>query len=154
VVFGHLRTALLTRKWLKELSLVFGSLRALTSPDVRKDSAMVRMQLRSMGWVLAAVLTAGAGAPVRAQDADDQQHGVARISVMDGQVSVKRGDADWVAGVINAPLLAEDRISTGPNSRAEVEFDSANLLRWAAPRKSESRLWRRTGCKSSSLTAP
>ena len=90
---------------------------------------MVRMQLRSMGWVLAAVLTAGTGAPLRAQEADDQQHGVARISVMDGQVSVKRADADWVAGVINAPLLADDHISTGPNSRAEVEFDAANLLR-------------------------
>ena len=90
---------------------------------------MLRMQLRSMGWVLAAALTAGGGAPLRAQDADDQQHGVARISVMDGQVSVHRGDADWVAGVINAPLLADDHISTGPNSRAEVEFDSANLLR-------------------------
>ena len=90
---------------------------------------MVRIRLRSMGWVLAAVLTAGAGAPLRAQEADDQQHGVARISVMDGQVSVRRGDADWVAGVINAPLLADDHISTGPNSRAEVEFDSANLLR-------------------------
>ena len=60
---------------------------------------------------------------------DRGQHGVARISVMDGQVSVRRGDADWVSGVINAPLLAEDRISTGPNSRAEVEFDAANLLR-------------------------
>ena len=91
---------------------------------------MVRVQLRSMGWVLAAALTVGAGAPLRAQDAEDQQHGVARISVMDGQVSVRRGDAgEWVAGVINAPLLADDHISTGPNSRAEVEFDSANLLR-------------------------
>jgi len=90
---------------------------------------MVRIRLRSMGWVLAAVLTAGAGAPLRAQEADDQQHGVARISVMDGQVSVRRGDAGWVAGIINAPLLADDHISTGPNSRAEVEFDSANLLR-------------------------
>jgi hypothetical protein len=90
---------------------------------------MIRMQLRSMGWVVAAVLAAGAGAPLWAQDTDDQQHGVARISLMDGQVSVKRGDADWVAGVINAPLLADDHISTGPNSRAEVEFDAANLLR-------------------------
>ena len=86
-------------------------------------------RFRSMGWLVAAVLTAGAAAPVRAQDPGDEQHGVARISVMDGQVSVKRGDADWVAGIINAPLLAEDRISTGPNSRAEVEFDAANLLR-------------------------
>lgn len=91
---------------------------------------MDRTQLRSMGWILAAALTAGAGAPLWAQDADDQQHGVARISVMDGQVSVRRGDSgDWVAGIINAPLLADDHISTGPNSRAEIEFDSANLLR-------------------------
>jgi len=82
-----------------------------------------------MGWLVAAVLTAGTGAPARAQDSGDEQHAVARISVMDGQVSVKRGDADWVAGIINAPLIAEDRISTGPNSRAEVQFDSANLLR-------------------------
>jgi hypothetical protein len=106
---------------------------------------MFRNQLRSIGWVLAAVLTITAGAPLWAQYApgasggpaaspsapsgDDLQHGVARISVMDGQVSVRRGDADWVAGVINAPLLADDRISTGANSRAEVEFDAANLLR-------------------------
>jgi len=91
---------------------------------------MDRKQLRSMGWVLAAALTAGTGAPLRAQDADDQQHSVARISVMDGQVSVRRGDTgEWVAGIINAPLLADDHISTGPNSRAEVEFDSANMIR-------------------------
>ncbi len=58
------------------------------------------------------------------------QHGVARISLMDGQVSVRRGDAgEWVAGVINAPLLADDSISTAPNSRAEVQFDAANILR-------------------------
>ena len=90
---------------------------------------MVRIQLRSMGWVLAAALTAGVAAPLQAQDAGDQQHGVARISVMDGQVSVRRGDAGWVAGIINAPLLADDHISTGPNSRAEIEFNSANLVR-------------------------
>jgi len=49
---------------------------------------------------------------------------------MSGDVSVRRGDSgDWVAGVINAPLLTADQISTGPNSRAEVQFDSANMLR-------------------------
>ena len=53
--------------------------------------------------------------------ADDQQRGVARISLINGEVSVKRGDAaEWVAGVVNAPLLSDDRISTAPNSRAEV----------------------------------
>ena len=58
------------------------------------------------------------------------QRGVARISLMNGEVSVRRGDSgEWVAGVINAPLLSDDRIATGPNSRAEVEFDAANILR-------------------------
>lgn len=78
----------------------------------------------------AVLLAAGWALPARAQDADDLQRGVARISLMDGDVSVRRGDSgDWVAGIINAPLMSDDYISTGPNSRAEVEFDGANLLR-------------------------
>src|SRR5579863_10486040 len=78
----------------------------------------------SMGMLL---LAAGLA---RAQDPDDMQRGGARISLMNGDVAVRRGDSgEWVAGVINAPLLSDDRISTGPNSRAEVEFDSANILR-------------------------
>jgi hypothetical protein len=76
------------------------------------------------------LLAAGLSTPVRAQDPDDMQRGVARISLMNGEVSVRRGDSgEWVAGVINAPLLSDDRISTGPNSRAEVQFDAANILR-------------------------
>src|ERR1700722_20831906 len=80
-------------------------------------------------------MVAGVPSPVRAQDQppanqEDMQRGVARISVMDGQVSVRRGDAgEWVAGVINAPLMADDSIATAPNSRAEVQFDSADILR-------------------------
>ena len=76
------------------------------------------------------LLAAGALVPARAQDPDDMKRAVARISLMDGEVSVRRGDTgDWVAGVINAPLLTDDHIATGPNSRAEVEFDAANILR-------------------------
>src|ERR1039457_1696807 len=76
------------------------------------------------------LLAAGLSTPVRAQDPDDMQRGVARISLMNGEVSVRRGDSgEWVAGVINAPLLTDDRISTGPNSRAEIQFDSSNILR-------------------------
>ena len=52
---------------------------------------------------------------------------------MEGEVSVRRGDTgEWVAGVINAPLLTDDRISTGATSRAEVQFDSSNVLRIGA----------------------
>jgi hypothetical protein len=78
---------------------------------------------------LAALVAAG----LYAQDADDQLRGVARISLMNGEVSVRRGDAaEWVAGVINAPLMTDDRISTAPNSRAEVQFDSSNIIRMGA----------------------
>jgi FecR protein len=46
---------------------------------------------------------------------------------------VRRGDSgEWVAAVINAPLLTDDRVATGPNSRAEVQFDASNLLRLGA----------------------
>src|ERR1022692_3492897 len=78
----------------------------------------------------ALLLAVGAAIPARAQDPEDLKQGVARISLMNGEVSVRRGDSgEWVAGVINAPLLTEDRVSTGPNSRAEIQFDGANILR-------------------------
>jgi len=68
-----------------------------------------------------------------AQDADDLKRGVARISIMNGDVNVQRGDSgDWVAGVVNAPLITGDRVGTGPASRAEIEFDAANALRIGA----------------------
>src|SRR5664280_3319837 len=81
-----------------------------------------------------AMLTiAGSYTPARAQDPDDLKRGVARISLMNGDVSVRRGDSgEWVAGVINAPLLTDDRVATGPNSRSEVQFDASNLLRLGA----------------------
>src|SRR3954447_23196327 len=82
---------------------------------------------------LAGVVLAGVASPARAQEPDDQQRGVARISLMNGEVSVRRGEAaEWVAGVVNAPLMTDDRIATAPNSRAEVQFDAANLIRIGA----------------------
>ena len=83
-------------------------------------------------WVVtgAVVWMAGLAMPARAQDPDDLKRGVARISLINGDVSVRRGDSgEWVAGVVNAPLLTDDRIATGANSREEVEFDSSNVLR-------------------------
>jgi FecR protein len=58
------------------------------------------------------------------------EHGVARISFMNGNVSIRRGDsADLVAAILNVPLTAGDRVVTGEGGRAEVQFDSANLIR-------------------------
>src|SRR5476651_1015982 len=55
------------------------------------------------------LLTAGFFTTARAQDPDDLKRGVARISLMNGDVSVRRGD-----------------------SRGEVQFDAANMLRFGA----------------------
>jgi hypothetical protein len=75
----------------------------------------------------------GSFTPVNAQDDDDAKRGVARISLINGEVSVRRGDSgDWVAAAVNAPVMAQDRLTTGPTSRTEVQFDWANMLRIGA----------------------
>ncbi|MGC8794404.1 MAG: DUF6600 domain-containing protein, partial [Bryobacteraceae bacterium] len=67
------------------------------------------------------------------QDDDGPGRGVARLSVIAGEVSVRRGDSgDWVAGAVNAPLVVQDAVMTGASSRAEVQFDWANMLRLGA----------------------
>jgi len=58
--------------------------------------------------------------------------GVARISVLQGDATVTRGDSQQaVAGVINAPLETSDYFSTGPSTYAEVQFDGMSMLRVA-----------------------
>ena len=60
----------------------------------------------------------------------DPAHGVARISLLNGDVSVRRGDSgDVVAAALNAPLVSQDRLLTSSSSRAEVQLDSINILR-------------------------
>lgn len=64
--------------------------------------------------------------------AGDEQHGVARISIVQGDVNLKRGDnGELVAAVMNAPLMAQDHLQTSQGSRAEVELDYGNLIRLA-----------------------
>jgi hypothetical protein len=62
----------------------------------------------------------------------DQQHGVARLSIVQGDVNVKRGDTgQLVVAIINAPLMTQDHVQTSPGSRAEVQLDYANVVRLA-----------------------
>ena len=80
------------------------------------------------------------GVPLYAQTVDDDDapedvpgRGVARISLINGEVSVKRGDTgDMTAAALNAPLMVQDQVFTGPNSRAELQFDHSNMIRVAA----------------------
>ena len=70
-------------------------------------------------------------APDQGQDENPQvQPAVARLSAIQGDVSVQRGDSgDWVAATVNTPLEAGDRVSTGNGGRAEVQLDYANVIR-------------------------
>jgi hypothetical protein len=71
------------------------------------------------------------GSPAE-QQVGDPQRSVARLSILQGDVNVKRGDSgDLVAAAINAPLVAQDRLQTSVGSRAEVQLDSANMIRLA-----------------------
>jgi len=88
---------------------------------------------------LAAIILMLGVATVRAQDPPAQSHeptdqqGVARVSFIHGDVSSQRGDnGELVAATLNTPIVAGDRVSTGQNSRAELQLDWANILRMSA----------------------
>jgi len=85
-----------------------------------------------------ALTLTGTVATIRAQEdpqvppSDGAEHGVARISVINGEVSIQRGDSnEQTAAAVNAPLVAGDIVSTAPGARVEIQFDSANMLRLA-----------------------
>jgi len=73
--------------------------------------------------------------PLSGQDdpADTSQHGVGRLSLINGSVSLSRGDsAEFTAANMNEPLLTADRVVTGDGSRAEIQFDPGSMIRLAA----------------------
>ncbi|HYL91580.1 MAG TPA: DUF6600 domain-containing protein [Alphaproteobacteria bacterium] len=58
------------------------------------------------------------------------QPGVARISLIHGDVSMQRGDTgDWATVTLNTPLVRGDQIATGAKSHAELQLDYANIVR-------------------------
>ena len=62
--------------------------------------------------------------------------GVARLSLIHGDVSTQRGDSgDWSAAALNQPVMTGDKLSTGDNARTEVQLDFANTLRLAGNTK-------------------
>lgn len=71
--------------------------------------------------------------PDPAPDPADLQHGVARISIAQGDVNIRRGDNGQLTGAItNTPLVAHDHLQTSPGSRAEIQLDGATFIRLAS----------------------
>src|SRR3989442_11447036 len=94
-------------------------------------SARPRLTIKRIGVVLTAsflFFVIGLAFPLAAQ-AEEPTSGVARVSLINGDVSTMRGDSgEWVASTVNAPLVTGDKVSTGARSRAEIELDYANIL--------------------------
>ncbi len=56
--------------------------------------------------------------------------GVARVSVVNGDVATRRGDSgDWIATTVNAPIVEGDSVRTTGASRAEVQLSPGNFVR-------------------------
>jgi hypothetical protein len=61
---------------------------------------------------------------------DESGRGVARVSLLNGDVTMQRGDSgDWIAAAVNAPLVTGDKLYAGRASRAEVQLDHSNFIR-------------------------
>lgn len=70
--------------------------------------------------------------PPDTPDPNDQQHGVARLGFLSGQVNLQHGlSAELVAAVVNAPVVVQDRLQTAPSSSAEVQLDGNTVVRMA-----------------------
>src|SRR5215467_1868774 len=63
-------------------------------------------------------------------DEYDVKARIARISLIDGEVNLKRSDnTDWERARVNATLIEGDTISTGMNGKVEIQIDGRNFLR-------------------------
>jgi len=90
---------------------------------------MRRVQLFFM-LLASSVLVFGQQEPLPPEPQDQPGQPVARLSVINGDASVRRGDTgEWVGAVLNAPLMAGDSISVAPGGSAELQLDYANFVR-------------------------
>jgi hypothetical protein len=90
--------------------------------------------LATLGTLLLVSLTLLVAQTARAQEEQEQEPdtGVARVSMIRGDVTVTRGDSgDQVATSVNSPLGQGDKIVTGENSQAEIQLDHSNIIRLA-----------------------
>jgi len=100
---------------------------------------MATATIAGLGWAQAVPPPQQPGFPpppppqqAQQQDGDSPEHGVARLSLMQGEVSLRHGDGgEMSAAALNAPLVTTDRVATGIGARAEVQFDSSNMIRLA-----------------------
>lgn len=92
---------------------------------------MRAQKIKLVAGIIAAAVILG-GLPLFGQGETQTSTGVARVSLIRGDVSMERGDSnEWMAVTVNTPLVPGDSIATGAGSRAEVQLDYSNVVRLA-----------------------
>ena len=88
------------------------------------------MRKLTMIWTAVLILAALGFAGAANAQVNSEQPGVARISLIHGDVTMQRGDSgDTSAVELNTPLGPGDKVFTGRGSRAEIQLDWADVLR-------------------------
>ena len=83
--------------------------------------------------LLSTTIIARAANDTEAGDEYDVTARVVRISLITGDVSLKRnGNTDWERARLNTPLVEGDAISTDRDSRVELQIDARNFVRLGA----------------------
>ena len=90
-----------------------------------------RIALTALAALCAVTWTAPVGARAEGASASKPGTGVARLSLVDGEVNVQRGDSNGytTAAVINTPVLGADYVTTGDKAHAELQFDGSTMVR-------------------------
>src|SRR4030095_9262481 len=82
--------------------------------------------------VLLCLITPAARAFDDEADEYDVNARVVRISLISGEVNLKRkGNSDWERARLNYPLVEGDTVATDRESRVEIQFDARNFVRLA-----------------------
>jgi hypothetical protein len=92
-------------------------------------SSVARLSLQLL---LPAVLTLSIVGADRSVFAQDRPIKVARVSLIEGEVSSKRADDpnnDWSDAGLNLPLSENDQLYSGSDGRAEIQLGGRNLIR-------------------------
>ena len=125
MVFSHVEKIGRVLKLHELSSLPFG-------PPVADEVAMTRATRILVALAMAGRASVWAQQPPQQPDDDGNapEHGVARISLLNGDVSVRRGDSgELSAAALNGPLVVNDHLATGQSGRAEIQFDWGNMIR-------------------------
>src|SRR5215467_7542114 len=82
--------------------------------------------------ILSITITARAADDTDEPDDYDVKDRVVRISLITGEVNLKRkGNQDWERARLNYPLIEGDTIATDKDSRMEIQVDARNFVRIA-----------------------